>query len=303
MKASRPTLGLAVAAVLVLGACNSSSSPSTTTGNILTQVQATDISSDVATDIDDLAELSTYDAANGVPLSGAAAPSVLGTPPAGCVTISPLPPTNSDGDAVPDSVRMTYDACVFTRGAGTVTDSLGGTIDFIDPLPDTPSIGVRHVFTNFTRARVNTAFPARSFMAVHNGTREWGGNADTLGHVITDFTTTWTHPSGRTTTLTKNWLAKFTAATPGTISLITPLPAGSFTVNGTGDWTTLNRTWSVATTTVTPLAYDPACTVAPRFTAGELNLVVTRSGEITNVDILFTACGQYTVTRTTGQAT
>lgn len=292
-------LGALVALALAagLGACSEGSGPSAGAGNILTQVQAEDIGSDVAQDVDELAELSVYDADNGVPLT-AAQPRPLGAPPDACVTISPNPPTNSDGDAVPDSVRFLYDACIFTRGGGTVTDSLGGTIDFIDPLPLAASLGVRHVFTDLTRKRTNTAFPLRSFMAVHNGIREWGGNADTLGHTITDFVSVWTHPSGRTTTHEKDWLAKFTAATPGTISLITPLPAGNFTLSGTGSWTTLGRSWSVVVTTVTPLVYDPTCTVAPRLTSGELNLVVTRNGESTNVSIVFTACGQYTVTRT-----
>ena len=133
---------------------------------------------------------------------------------------------------------------------------------------------------------------------MHNGTREWGGNADTLGHAVTNFVTVWTHPSGRTSTHTKNWLAKFTAATPGTISLITPLPAGQLTVNGTGTWATLNRSWSVVASTATPLVYDPTCTVAPRFTAGEVDLVVTRNTEVVDVSVVFTACGPYTVTRT-----
>ena len=292
----------AVAALVLaaaLGACSDGSGPSGSS-NILSQVQAGEISADVTQDLDELAELSIYHESNGVPLSVEAGPRSHAAPPAACVTVEPNPPTNSDGDAVPDSVRFIYDACVFTRAGGAVTDSLGGSIDFIDPLPLAASLGVRHVFTDFTRKRTNTAFPLRSFMAVHNGTREWGGNADTLGHTITDFVTVWTHPSGRTTTHAKDWVAKFTATTPGTISLITPLPAGSFTVTGTGSWTTLNRSFEVAVSTVAPLVYDPTCTLAPRFTSGELALVVTRNGEITNVSIVFTACGQYTVTRTPG---
>lgn len=299
MSPSPTKLGATLLAALavVLGACSDSSGPSTST-NTLTQVQASDIASDVSGDIDDLADFSTFDASTGMSIASEQVRTQSSPPPA-CVTISPNPPTNSDGDAVPDSVRFTYDNCIFTRGNGTVTDSLGGAIDFVDPLPLLTSLGVRHRFTDFTRKRVNSAFPLRSFMATQNGTREWGGNADTLGHTITAFTTVWTHPSGRVTTHERDWVAKFTAATPGTISLITPLPAGSFTVNGTGSWTTDTRTWSVATTTTTPLAYDPSCTVAPRFTAGQLDLVVTRDNVITNVSIVFTACGQYTVTRTT----
>jgi hypothetical protein len=289
---------LLAALALTLGACSSDSSGPSTSTNTLTAVQASDISSDVAGDMDELADFSTFNASTGMSLSSAQL-RTQSAPPPSCVTVSPNPPTNSDGDAVPDSVRFDYSNCAFSRWNGTVTDSLGGTIDFIDPLPLVTSLGVRHVFTNFSRKRDNTAFPLRSFTEVQNGTREWGGNADTLGHTITAFTTVWTHPSGRTSTHEKDWVAKFTAATPGTISLITPLPAGSFTVNGTGTWSTAARSWSVATTTTTPLAYDPSCTVAPRFTSGQLDLVVTRNTEVTNVSIVFTACGQYTVTRTT----
>jgi len=184
MKSLRSPLAAALLAALALGlgACSDSSDPSGGTSNTLSQVQANDISSDMAQDMDELAELSMFDASNGIPLSSQAA--IQGAPPAPCVTITPTPVVNSDGDAVPDSARFTYDACVFTRGNGAMTDSLGGTIDFIDPLPLAASIGVRHVFTNFTRARINTAVPLRSFMAVHNGTREWGGNADTLRDTV-----------------------------------------------------------------------------------------------------------------------
>jgi hypothetical protein len=286
---------LLAALAVTLGACSDGNGPGSTS-DALTQTQASDLSSDVASDLDDLADFSTFDVSTGMSLQAPGARPQSSPPPA-CVTITPDPISNSDGDAVPDSARFDYSACAFSRWNGTVTDSLSGTIDFIDPLPLAASLGVRHIFTDFTRKRTNTAFPLRSFTAVHNGTREWGGNADTLGHTISNFVTVWTHPSGRTTTHEKDWLAKFTATTPGTISLITPLPAGQFTLNGTGSWATLNRSWSVVTTTATPLVYDPTCTVAPRFTAGEIDLVVTRNGEVVNVSIVFTACGQYTVTR------
>jgi hypothetical protein len=297
MSPSKKLTALLLAALaMTVGACSDGSGPGSTS-DALTQTQASDLSADVASDLDDMVDFSSYDASTGMALASGGAHAQGFTSP-GCVTITPDPIVNSDGDAVPDSARFDYSACSFTRWNGTVTDSLSGTIDFIDPLPTTASLGVRHVFTDFTRKRINTAFPLRSFVAVHNGTREWGGNADTLGHTITNFVTVWTHPSGRVTTHTKDWLAKFTATTPGTISLITPLPAGALTVNGTGSWATVNRSWNVAVTTATPLAYDPSCTVAPRFTAGEVDLVVTRNGEVVDVSVVFTACGQYTVTRT-----
>jgi hypothetical protein len=302
---AKSTAVLVTALVLALGACSEGTSPSGGTSNALSQAQANDISSDVTLDLDELAELSMYDGSNGVSLGAAphGGVSTQSGPPAACVTVSPTPVVNSDGDAVPDSVRFDYSNCTFTRFGGTVTDALSGTIDFVDPLPTQANLGVRHHFNDFTRTRTNSVTPLRSFKAVYNGTREWGGDADTLGHTITNFVSQWTHPSGRVTTHTKDWVARFTAATPGTISLVTPLPAGSFTVNGTGSWATLNRTWSVQTTTVADLVYDPTCQVAPRFTAGQVDLVVTRNGVVTNVSIVFTACGTYTVTRTSGTTT
>jgi hypothetical protein len=285
---------LLAAFAVTLGACSDGNSPSTSS-DVLTQSQAAELSADAAGDLDELADFSSFDPSTGIVVS-AARPQAM-VPP--CVTSSQTPPIDSDGDAVPDSVRFTYNNCVFVRGNGTVTDVLSGKIDFIDPLPAAASVGVRHRFTDFTRQRDNTAFPLRSFTAVHNGLREWGGNTDTLGHTITGFSTVWTHPSGRTTIHTKDWVAKFTATTSGTISLTAPLPAGSFTLNGTGTWTTLGRDWSVATSTGSPLIYSPSCLVAPRFTDGTLNLVVTRNTDVTNVAIDFTGCGQFTVTRTT----
>lgn len=293
----KPGALLLGAMVLTLGACSDSNAPTGTT-NLLTTAQAQDLGQDVAEDVGDLSDLSVFNLSTGInvdAVSNAGSRAALLPPP--CVTASPLPPTNSDADIVPDSVRLVFD-CGFERFGGQILDSLTGTIDFLDPQPTVPSIGVRHVFTDFTRKRINTPFPLRSFTAVHNGTREWGGNADTLGHTITHFVTVFTHASGRQTTHEKNWVAKFTATTPGSIVFGIPLPAGSWTVNGSSTWTSLSRSWSVAVTTPVALQFDPTCRVTPRFTSGTVDLVVTRNGEVTNVEIVFTGCGQYQVTKT-----
>ncbi|HXI21061.1 MAG TPA: hypothetical protein VNH46_08255 [Gemmatimonadales bacterium] len=290
------------ALALTLAACSSTSTGPSGNTNLLSANEIQDVGQDVAEDVSELNDATTFNAATGVFVSAAATGATVNTVPPACVTISPNPPTNSDGDAVPDSVRFDFNACVFTRLNGNIVDSLGGTIDIIDPLPNQISMGVRHVFTNFFRKRTNVPFPLRSFSETLNGTREWGGNADTIGHTITNFTTQWTHASGRTSTHTRDWTAKFTATTPGTISLILPLPEGDLTVNGTGSWATAGRTWSVQTTTVQPLHYDPTCLVTPRFTSGTVDLVVTRNGVTTDVEIVFSACGQYSVTKTSASA-
>ncbi len=292
----KPGALLLGALVLTLGACSDSNAPADG-ANLLTAAQAQDLGQDVAEDVGDMTDFSVFNLNTGINVDAVRAGSQASLLPPPCVTASPLPPTNSDADIIPDSLRLVFN-CGFVRASGQITDSLTGAIDFLDPLPTTASIGVKHIFTDFTRRRINTAFPLRSFSAVHNGVREWGGNADTLGHTITDFVTVWTHASGRQTTHEKDWVGKFTATTPGSIAFGAPLPAGSWTLNGTSAWSTLNRSWSVVVTTPEALHYDPTCQVTPRITDGTLNLVVTRNGEVTNVEITFINCGQYQVTKT-----
>jgi len=293
----RSGAGLLAALALALGACSDSGGPSGTS-DALTTAEAQLIGGDIAEEAADLAEVSMFDVATGVSFAVEAGPLRRHRIAPPCVAVSPQPLVNSDGDIVPDSMRLDYADCVFTRGNGVIIDSLSGTIDFLDPLPLAASAGVRHVFTDFRRSRTNTAITARSFSATHNGIREWGASPDTLGHTTTDFVSVWTHPGGGTTVHEKNWAGKFTATAAGSIVFGDPLPAGTWVLNGTSVWTRRGRSWDVAVTTPEPLVYDPACQVAPPFTDGTLDLVVTRNQVVTNVEIQFLSCGQYLVTRT-----
>jgi hypothetical protein len=296
-------LGVALLAALSLGlgACSDSSAPSSNL-NALSVGEAQSLGGDAAQDMDDFSEFSSFDASTGVGFSVSSSGARINTPPPACATVTPNPLVYSDADIVPDSARFTFNDCVFTRANGVLIDSLSGTIDFLDPLPTVPSVGVKHIFTDFRRSHTNTALPARDFTAVHNGIREWGASADTLGHTTTNFVTVRTFAGGRTHTHTKDWVAKFTATAPGSIVLGSPLPAGSWTLNGTGSWTNGTRTWTEAVSSSIPLVFDPTCTIAPRFTAGRLDLVLTRNTEVTNVQIDFTGCGQVLITRTVGGA-
>jgi len=292
--------GAALAVALLGAACSDSSGPDGgTTGNGLTAAEVQQLGGDVVLDAAEMFEGSGFDPVTGIPMMLPAPSGGPGQPPL-CVTISPMPPVNSDGDIVPDSVRFDFAGCVFTHHMGHVTDSLDGTIDIVDPLPLATSNGVRHTRPHSPRARPNQASPARSYVAVHDGTREWGASPDTLGHTITNFVSQWIHPGGFTSTHEKDWAGKFTAATAGTIQPGQPLPAGTWTLGGASQWDHGLRNWSVVTTTTAPLIYDPTCDVPPRITSGSLHLMVTRDQGVTDVDITFTACGQYTVTRTPG---
>ena len=77
-----------------------------------------------------------------------------------------------------------------------------------------------------------------------------------------------------------------------------PLPDGDWTITGTSTWTKGNGgTLDIAISTPVALHHDPACQLEPRFTSGTLQAVVTRNGDSSTVTIQFTACGQFTVTR------
>jgi hypothetical protein len=89
----------------------------------------------------------------------------------------------------------------------------------------------------------------------------------------------------------------FTADVAGTIAPDAALPSGSLSILGTSTWTRGPNTWSVAASTPSPLHYNATCTVRPRFDSGTFQAVVTRNALTSNVTIQFTACGQYTVTR------
>jgi hypothetical protein len=293
------TAGALLLSTMMLGlAACSDSSTDPSDSDAVTESLAQDMGQDVTEDFAELIDASTYDPSTGVYIM-ASSPTSVRTPPA-CVTLSPTPVINSDSDIVPDSVEFDYDACGFTRAGGMLLDSLSGAIDFVDPQPAEASHGMRHRFHDFTRVRLNLAFPRRSFVAVHNGVREWGGNSDTLGHTISDFTSSWTHPGGRTRTHDKDWVARFVATTPGSIAAGQPLPAGSWTGAGTSTWSTANRSWNVTLSTPEALAYDPSCAVTPRLTDGTLQLVATRNDVTTTITVAFINCGEYQVTRTVG---
>jgi hypothetical protein len=281
---------------LSLAACSNDTGPSQSS-SILSIAEADSLGEVVAQDADEMVSASDFNSVTGVTLVTpiGAPPHLLHGPPPCNPVVTPNPPTNSDADAVPDSARLDFTGCTFSRGNFDFTVS--GLIDVIDPSPTVAEFAVRLVFTDFGRTWTNTQ-TNRTWSAVHNGSRQVSANADTLGHIINNFITNYTFPDGATATHVRNWVGRFEADVPGSIAVDIPLPAGNWTFAGSSTWSKGARNWSAQTSTTTALHYDPSCTVAPRFTAGELFLTVTRHSHIVNVTIDFTGCGQYTVTRT-----
>ena len=151
-------------------------------------------------------------------------------------------------------------------------------------------------FTDFTRTVTKLLYSKTTSIEL-NGVRTFTGTADALEHSETNFRTDYTYADGSTATHLKTWSSTFTADVPGSIQFGSPLPSGSWNIAGTSTWTRGDRTYSLSVTTNPPLHYKADCTVAPKFNAGTISAVVTRSSGMTTITVQFTACGQYTVTR------
>jgi len=293
---SRNVWRLAAGAITVALFAACSTSPVTSPQNpVLTQPEANAVAEVVATDAASLVGGATLDAATGMPFAVAPMPGApaLATSSASCTpTRTPSPPTNSDGDPVPDSVRIDFTGCTFTGDAHTVT--LSGSIDIVDPTPAITDRAFRTRSNAFTRTVTTATGTTRS--VVENGVRSVVGTPDQIQ--LTDtMQTDYTYATGATASHARKWLATFVADQAGSIQMGSPLPSGNWGVSGSSTWTSGINSYSLAVTTSDPLHYDTSCTVEPRFDSGKLTAVVTKGTASTTVTIQFTACGQYTVTR------
>ena len=287
----RKLTGLALATALAVAACsNDAAGPGQLT---LTQAEADFLAQTVTADVDAMlqgAGMSNSDAAR-LP----AAPVELGDHPgAQCVPDrSPTPPQNSDADPVPDSVRLDFTGCVISTPRATIMYS--GTIDIIDPTPVDSDFAAKTVYAAFTRSQTRLISGLTTSVTL-NGTRSFLRNSSVLQHTELDFRTDITFPDGSTATHVKDWSSTFTADVAGSITR-GPLPSGTWTITGSSAWTRGDRSYSLTVSTDPALHYDASCTEAPRFDSGKLTVVVTRGGRTSTLTIEFTACGQYTVTR------
>lgn len=279
----------------LFAACTTS--PSTAPQNpVLTQPEANAVAEVVATDAASLAAGATLDVGTGMPFAVAPMPGAPAMPAssASCTpTRSPTPVTNSDGDPVPDSVRVDFTGCSFTGNGYTAT--LSGSLDIVDPTPTVTDRAIRMRDNAFTRTLKNDVTGATRTV-VENGVRSVVGTSDQIQ--LTDtMETDYTFAMGGTASHVRKWLATFTADQAGSIQVGSPLPNGNWNVAGSSTWTSGTKSYALSVSTSAPLHFNASCTVEPRFDSGKLSIIVTRGTATTTVTIQFTACGQYIVTR------
>jgi len=282
---------LAIGAGVALAACRTEQMASPHT-SILTQAQADSLGDVVSADVQN--ELDAATASSGLGFIPGAPVGPLTANPLFCVPqISPVPPADADSDGVPDSVRITFDNCAIGFNN---QDTVRGTIDIVDPTPIARDRSIKQVFTDFERIFVDRHDHRASFSV--NGTREVIRDSSEISQTSTDFRTVYTFANGDSVTDLRNWAIVFTADVPGSIHRDAPLPSGTLTINGSSTVTFNDSTvFSLAVTTPTTLHRDATCAERPQFDAGTVVAVVTRHGETATITIQFTACGQFTVTK------
>jgi len=285
------TLAAATLAALIIAACTDTQSPPSTPG--LSQSQAQAVGDVVANDIAALPEGMSFSGSGSGLLAQLAAPAAAGATPTCTPTRTPASPANSDGDPIPDSVHVDFAGCTGSGGSYAVT--ISGTIDFVDPTPTVTDFGLRTRYTDFTRSVTNSA-TSQSSSTKENGVREVIASASGLQETETNFRTDHTFPNGTTASHVRDWSVTFTPDQGGTIQH-DHLPSGTLAVSGTSTWTSGSNSYSLSIHTNPPLHYNATCTVGPRFDAGTVTAQVTKNGVTTTVTVTFTACGQYTVTR------
>jgi hypothetical protein len=210
-----------------------------------------------------------------------------------CVTFTPVPTVDSDGDRVHDSVRVVFDNCII--GYRHSADTLRGAIDIVDPNPVVTDQAIKLVFTDLARIRVDRFGRVASITV--NGTRMASRDSAQVSASETDFRTDFLFKSGDAATHIRTWSVAFVADVPGTILPDARLPSGTLNIAGTSTWTRGTNTFSLQVSTPTPLHHDAACDSRPTFDSGSLVAVVTRNGATSTITIEFTACGEFTVTR------
>jgi hypothetical protein len=295
---------LAGAAALGLGlaGCSGSNNATgpTTQGASLTQAQADSIGSGIAQDVQSETEGATLTGIGGSPGSFFIGPLPGGLPNLHfgmqqCIpTVSPTPVVDSDSDGVPDSVRVDFTGCITSTPFMSLT--LSGTIDVIDPTATIKDHARKRVYTDFTRTRVNI-LRGDSSETVQNGIELVYADTSTIERSEPDFKSVHVFANGDSAVHTRTWSSTFTADVVGSIQRDAPLPSGTWNITGSSSWVRGDHSRSFAITTNPVLHYNASCTVAPKFDAGTLTAVVTKGGAAQTITVQFTACGQYTVTK------
>ena len=210
-----------------------------------------------------------------------------------CGVFSQSPPADSDSDAVPDDLRITFGgpACHFTHETGSL--DLTGVIRISDPLPGmaTPAFTMALEDVGITNAGTElNGFASRDGMAAVSG------NASGLSQTVSWLENS--HYDGYATFgVGLDWSGTFAAAQGSPITAGEPIPDGAYTLNGSIRYRQDARSARFNITTVQPLQYSTACVAAMAqglawapFTAGMVRVAVQHNPDMGFAEITYTDC-------------
>jgi hypothetical protein len=274
--------------VLLAAAC---SRDSTGTSDVtLSQAEANDVGEEVEAQVASVVGASTV---VGILDPGTAIPpqagqfGIQGLGSAGCPEIAPLPPADTDGDHVPDSltVSFTLPACSFTGPRGKTLE-VTGAVTVTDPSSTLAGFRVQ-----FDALQPKITFPNGSFFVQQfDGIRQLLASSN--GFSVTDSITASFESSERgSASLANAWQVDFTVDQGESFEPHTPLPSGTANVNGTTVRTHGEVNKSFAMTTPVPLHYNAACAEDQKIDAGEIDATLVGPRGTATVKVTYTACG------------
>ncbi|MDX2006119.1 MAG: hypothetical protein SFU83_12635 [Meiothermus sp.] len=260
-------------------------------GDTLSDAQAQAVGDSIASELESsTASLTASDLVSQGVSSASSAPSALVSnqsamkPPA-CVSFTPDPLSDTDGDGVPDTATYTFN-CTKTR-PGSGTKRVTGQAQLSDP-----GAGFNLSLTNLeTEVRDSQGNPL--YTATRSGTRSAArsGSQITLSHDLSVSRQVTGLPAASIT----NKSSLVFSATGGTVVQGQPLPSGTATVTGAYTWVRGGESFGFALSTPTPLVYDSSCTDDLKIVSGVLRASLGGTsgsgGAGGSVRITFNACG------------
>jgi hypothetical protein len=208
-----------------------------------------------------------------------------------CVTISPNPPTDTDGDGIPDTVTMTAQPnCSFTDDS--LTFSISGSLIEGDQTPTVPDADYTATANNMV---IGFSSGGDSATIGLNGTATVTETTGSLSQ-NNDLTLTLMSTGSDTVNATygQNWMVTFTY-TGSTLLGSSQLPSGTLNITGTTNYSGNGNSYALAITTPTALTFDPSCGTSSQVTAGAVQATFSGTSGADYVTLTWTGCGAPTV--------
>jgi hypothetical protein len=215
---------------------------------------------------------------------GESAQSNLRARPA-CVTVTPSPLVDTDGDSVPDSATYTFDC---SKDGVIFASTKTGTLVVSDP---SNVAGVWGFDSTSDLIETNTnKITNKTVTEVRKGSRSPRKTADQVvqSHNITVTRSVTDQP---TATITNLWNYTFNATTAGSIVMGQPLPAGTASLAGNWSYSRDGKSRTYTVSTISPLQFDPTCTDRLKIVGGKVRGTLSNNSGDGFIEITFGACG------------